>query len=75
MWHEVGGGESGFATPDPTDANIVWSSVSGSGALGGVVVRYNEKNRQFRQVEVWPDYTAGHPAEEGSTDFSGHFRC
>jgi hypothetical protein len=32
--------------------------------LGGVVVRYNEKNRQFRQVEVWPDYTAGHPAEE-----------
>lgn len=26
MWHSVGGGESGFATPDPTDPNIVWSS-------------------------------------------------
>ena len=30
-WHAVGGGESGFATPDPTDSNIVWSSASGSG--------------------------------------------
>jgi photosystem II stability/assembly factor-like uncharacterized protein len=32
MWHTVGGGESGFATPDPVDANIVWSSASGSAA-------------------------------------------
>ena len=30
-------GESGFASPDPTDANIVWSSASGSGARGGIV--------------------------------------
>ncbi|NIT94059.1 MAG: sialidase, partial [Actinobacteria bacterium] len=37
-WHEVGGGESGFATPDPIDPNIVWSSASGSGARGGIVV-------------------------------------
>jgi photosystem II stability/assembly factor-like uncharacterized protein len=73
MWHEVGGGESGFATPDPTDPNIVWSSASGSGALGGVVVRYNEKNRQFRQVEVWPDYTAGHPAEDVKYRFQWTF--
>ena len=31
MWHAVGGGESGWATPDPTDSNIVWSTASGSG--------------------------------------------
>ena len=63
-WHQVGGGESGFATPDPTDANIVWSSASGSGARGGIVVRHDERNRQFRNVEVWPESTGGWPAEE-----------
>ena len=63
MWHGVGGGESGFATPDPVDPNIVWSSASGFGAAGGIVVRYNETNRQFRQVEVWPESTIGWPAE------------
>ena len=63
MWHSVGGGESGFATPDPEDPNIVWSSASGAGAAGGIVVRYNETTRQFRQLEVWPESTMGWPAE------------
>lgn len=63
-WHAVGGGESGFATPDPTDPNIVWSSASGSGARGGIVVRHDERTRQFRNVEVWPESTGGWPAEE-----------
>ncbi len=62
MWHAVGGGESGFATPDPTDSTIVWSSASGSGMVGGIVVRFDEKRRQFRNVEVWPDQSNG-PAE------------
>jgi photosystem II stability/assembly factor-like uncharacterized protein len=64
MWHSVGGGESGFATPDPTDPNIVWSSASGSGARGGIVVRFNEQTRQYRQVEVWPETTGGWPAAD-----------
>ena len=63
-WHAVGGGESGFATPDPVDPDIIWSSASGSGARGGIVVRYNERTRQFRQVEVWPESTGGWPAED-----------
>lgn len=63
LWHDVGGGESGFATPDPQDPDIVWSSASGYGALGGVVTRFNEKTRQFRQVEIWPEITLGHPAD------------
>ncbi len=64
MWHSVGGGESGFATPDPEDPNIIWSSTSGLGAAAGIVVRYNEQTRQFRQVEVWPQSTLGWPAED-----------
>lgn len=73
MWHDIGGGESGFATPDPTNPDIVWSSASGSGALGGVVVRYNEESRQFRQVEVWPENTGGSPADEVKYRFQWTF--
>ena len=59
MWREVGGGESGFATADPKNPDIIWSSASGFGPLGGIVTRYNEKNKQYRQLEVWPEYSAG----------------
>ncbi len=54
MWHSVGGGESGWATPDPTNSKLVWSTASGSGMVGGIVVRFDENRRQFRNVEVWP---------------------
>jgi len=63
LWHDVGGGESGFATPDPVDPDIIWSSTSGRGPVGGIVSRYNQKTQQYRQVEVWPEVTSGHPAE------------
>ena len=62
QWHAVGGGESGWATPDPTDPNIVWSTASGSGMVGGIVVRFEESRRQFRSVEIWPQQSNG-PAE------------
>lgn len=62
-WHELGGGESGWATPDPVDPNIIWSSASGSGARGCIMIRYEETRRQYRQVEVWPRTTGGWPAE------------
>ena len=62
MWHAVGGGESGWATPDPTDSNIIWSTASGSGTVGGIVTRMEEKQRQVRNVEVWPDQANG-PAD------------
>ena len=63
MWHSVGGGESGWATPDPTDPNIVWSTASGSGMVGGIVVRFEENRRQFRNVEVWPQQANGPAAD------------
>lgn len=63
VWHAVGGGESGWATPDPTESNIVWSSASGSGTVGGIVVRYDERRRQARNIEVWPDQANGVPAD------------
>ena len=73
LWHDIGGGESGFATADPTDHNIVWSSASGRGPLGGIVTRYDERTRQFRHVEVWPEQTTGHPASDVKYRFQWTF--
>jgi len=63
-WHDVGGGESGFATPDPEDPDIIWSSASGSGAVGGIVTRVDLESRQVHEVDVWPKSTIGWPAGE-----------
>ncbi len=62
MWLTVGGGESGWATPDPVDSNIVWSSASGSGSGGGIVTRMDLRTGAVRNVEVWPVATLGAPA-------------
>ncbi|HSE18381.1 MAG TPA: hypothetical protein VLB46_15110 [Pyrinomonadaceae bacterium] len=63
-WQSVGGGESGWSTPDPVDPNIIWSSASGSGSIGGIVERFDMRNGQMRRVEVWPDQTNGSPAAD-----------
>jgi photosystem II stability/assembly factor-like uncharacterized protein len=63
-WQSVAGGESGWATPDPVDNNIIWSSASGSGSVGGIVERFDLRNGQARNVEVWPDQTNGWPAAD-----------
>ncbi len=62
QWQAVGGGESGWATPDPTNPNIIWSTASGSGMVGGIVVRYEVDRKMFRSVEIWPQQSNG-PAE------------
>jgi photosystem II stability/assembly factor-like uncharacterized protein len=64
MWHSVGGGESGWATPDPVDPNIVWSSASGFGSLGGIVSRYDVRTGLAESAEVWPQLSLGHTAAE-----------
>jgi photosystem II stability/assembly factor-like uncharacterized protein len=58
-WIGVAGGESGWSTPDPVDNNIIWSSASGSGSVGGIVEVYNIKTGQARNAEVWPDNISG----------------
>lgn len=63
-WQPVGGGESGWATPDSVDNNIIWSSASGSGSVGGIVERFNLTTGQGRNVEVWPDQSNGSTAGE-----------
>jgi photosystem II stability/assembly factor-like uncharacterized protein len=63
QWQPVGGGESGWATPDRADTTLVWSSSSSWGSLGGVVTRYDLRTRLAHAVEVWPRATQGWPAD------------
>jgi photosystem II stability/assembly factor-like uncharacterized protein len=64
MWTGVGGGESGWATPDPQDPDVVWSSASGFGSVGGIVTRHDVRTNTTRSVEVWPQATIGWPAAD-----------
>ncbi len=63
-WQSVAGGESGWATPDPVDNNIIWSSASGSGSVGGIVERFELSTGQAHNVEVWPEVTGGWTAAD-----------
>lgn len=73
QWVTVAGGESGWTIPDWKDPNIVWSSGTGSGSLGGSIDRYDEHTRQYRGVEVWPDQPTGTPAGELKYRFNWTF--
>jgi photosystem II stability/assembly factor-like uncharacterized protein len=64
MWTSVGGGESGWATPDPQDPDVIWSSASGLGSGGGIVSRYDLRTNLAHNVEVWPQATFGSPAAD-----------
>ena len=70
LWMTVGGGESGFATPDPVDPNLVWSTASGSGSVGGIVSKYNVKTGLARNVEIWPDSPLGGTAADAKYRFN-----
>ncbi len=58
-WYPVGGGETGFVVPDPSDPDVVWA-----GEYGGYVSRYDHRTRQARNVSVYPTNPSGHAAEE-----------
>ncbi len=73
QWHPIAGGESGFAIPDPVDNNIIWSSGTGAGSVSGAVERFDERNRQWREVEVWPVDVSGATAAEVKYRFNWEF--
>jgi photosystem II stability/assembly factor-like uncharacterized protein len=58
-WYEVGGGESGFIVPDPTDPNIVYG-----GGYDAEITRYDHRTGMTRQITPWPRNTMGWPAAD-----------
>jgi photosystem II stability/assembly factor-like uncharacterized protein len=53
-WYGVGGGETGYSVPDPSDPNVVYS-----GEYGGILTRYDHRSRQARNVSAWPANPSG----------------
>jgi photosystem II stability/assembly factor-like uncharacterized protein len=48
-FHDVGGGESGYVAPDPTDPEIVYA-----GSYGGDITRYDHHTEQTQAINPWP---------------------
>jgi photosystem II stability/assembly factor-like uncharacterized protein len=59
LWTTTAGCETGWATPDPVDPDIVWG-----GCYAGVVERFDAKTGMTRTVSVWPERTMGANAGE-----------
>jgi photosystem II stability/assembly factor-like uncharacterized protein len=57
-WHNVGGGEAGYAVPDPSDPHVIYA-----GEYSGIITRYDHRTRQARHVGVYPFSQSGHGAE------------
>lgn len=53
-FRSVGGCESGFATPDPSNPDVIWS-----GCYEGVISRMDLRDGQARDVSVWPNVDDG----------------
>jgi photosystem II stability/assembly factor-like uncharacterized protein len=58
-WYAVGGGESGYIAPYPTDPNIVYA-----GSYDGYISRYDHRTWQEQDVSPWPDNPMGAGAAE-----------
>jgi photosystem II stability/assembly factor-like uncharacterized protein len=54
LWTSTAGCETGWATPDPVDPDIVWG-----GCYAGVVERWDAKTGMSRSVSPWPERTMG----------------
>jgi len=53
-WHPVGGGESGWIAPHPTDPDVVFA-----GEYGGQITRHDHRTRETRHIMVWPQLADG----------------
>jgi photosystem II stability/assembly factor-like uncharacterized protein len=57
-WYDVGGGESGWIAPDPTNSEIVYA-----GSYDGLITRQDHRTGQMRDINAWPDNTMGYGVE------------
>jgi len=55
--YAVGGGESGYIAPDPTDPNIFYA-----GSQGAMLTRYDRRDGNERDVQPYPFFFSGQSA-------------
>ncbi len=58
-WYGVGGGETGYTAPDPSNPDIVYA-----GEYGGYLSRYNHRTRQAHSIGIYPYNPSGHAASD-----------
>lgn len=56
-FYEVGGGESGYIAPHPTNPDLFYA-----GSQGALLTRYDRSNGQVRDIQVYPRFFSGEPA-------------
>lgn len=64
-WYSVGGGESGYIEPDPTNPDIVYAA-----SYFGILTRYNHVTHQVQDISPWPDDPDGWPAADQKYRFT-----
>ncbi len=57
-YYAVGGGESGWITQHPENPDIFYA-----GSQGALLTRYDRSNGQIRDIQVYPRFFSGEPAE------------
>ncbi len=55
--YAVGGGESGYIAPSPTDPNIFYA-----GSQGALLTKYNRDTGAIQDIQVYPLFFSGMPA-------------
>ena len=56
-YYPVGGGESGWITQSPINADVFYA-----GSQGALLTRYNRKTGQNRDIQVYPRFFSGEPS-------------
>lgn len=57
-YYAVGGGESGWITQHPENLDIFYA-----GSQGALLTRYDRSNGQIRDIQVYPRFFSGEPAD------------
>jgi photosystem II stability/assembly factor-like uncharacterized protein len=63
-WFSVGGGESGYVTPDPDNPDVIYA-----GSYDGYLSRYTHKTDQEQDISPWPDNPMGGGASSAKYRF------
>jgi photosystem II stability/assembly factor-like uncharacterized protein len=58
-WYQVGGGESGYISPDPRDPEIVYAN-----ADSGQATRFDHRTHNVRDVSIYPLDVSGNGAKD-----------
>jgi photosystem II stability/assembly factor-like uncharacterized protein len=67
-WYDVGGGESGWIAPHPDDSSIVFA-----GSYGGLLTRADQRTKQGRDINVYPNNPLGAGADSTKYRFQWNF--